>query len=138
MKREKTFRERLWEESAGHCIYCGKPVSLKEMEVDHIVPLCQGGNNNYENKVCSCPACNARKGGQDLEEFLCSNMGEVKRKRFSNRVNHLAEQGKMSWEKAMLLDPYTEDKFDEDWDEELDGLPAGSIRISGEIFFEFL
>ena len=107
MKREKTFRERLWEEATGHCIYCGKPVSLEEMEADHIVPLCQGGDNSYENKVCSCPCCNARKAGLDLEEFLCKNMGKTKRKRFSNRVNHLAAQGKMSWEKAFLLDPYS-------------------------------
>lgn len=138
MKREKTFRERLWEEATGHCIYCGKPVSLEEMEADHIVPLCQGGDNSYENKVCSCPCCNARKAGLDLEEFLCKNMGKTKRKRFSNRVNHLAAQGKMSCGKAFLLDPYTEETFDEDWDEEPDHLPANGLRISGEVFFEFL
>ena len=146
MKREKNIRERLWEEATGHCIYCGKPVSREEMEADHIVPLCLGGDNNYENKVCSCPRCNARKAGQSLEEFLRDNMGKIKRKRFSNRINHLAEQGKMSWEKAERLDPYTEDSFDEDWDEDWDdvwdeepnGLPSNGIRISGEIFLEFL
>ena len=137
MKREKSFRERLWEEATGHCIYCGRPISLLEMEADHIIPVCQGGDNSFENKVCSCPHCNARKAGQSLEEFLRNNMGKTQRKRFSNRILHLAEQGKMTWEKAFRLDPYTEDSFDEDWDEELDGLTAKSVRISGELFFEF-
>ena len=90
MKREKTFRERLWEEATGHCIYCGKPVSLEEMEADHIVPLCQGGDNSYENKVCSCPCCNARKAGLDLEEFLCKNMKHCELKARSFRLHSSA------------------------------------------------
>lgn len=142
MKREKSVREKLWEEATGHCIYCGKPISQKEMEADHIVPVCMGGGNGFDNKVCSCPRCNARKAGQSLEEFLRNNMGKTQRKHFSNRILHLAQQGKMSWEKALQLDPYTEDSFDEDWDEdwnhEADSLPLNGIRISGEVFLEFL
>ena len=137
MKREKTFRERLWEEATGHCVYCGRPVSLPEMEADHIIPVCLGGDNSFENKVCSCPFCNTRKAGQTLEEFLRNNMGRVQRKRFSNRINHLAGQGKMTWEKAFRLDPYTEETFDEDWDDELDCFSVKGIRFSGKLFFEF-
>ena len=69
MKRQKSNRQLLWEEATGHCIYCGHPVKPEEMEVDHIEPLSLGGSNGMENKVCSCPHCNAAKGNQTLEEF---------------------------------------------------------------------
>lgn len=118
MKREKNQREKLWAEAGGHCIYCGHPVTLENMEIDHIDPLCLGGDNSFENKVCSCPHCNAEKGGKTLEEFLEQSMNAGKRKRFSNRVNHLASQNKISWAKAFRLDPYTCDAFDEDFDQD--------------------
>lgn len=146
MKREKKQREKLWEEATGHCVYCGKPVSLEAMETDHIVPLCLGGENSYKNKVCSCPHCNASKAGKALEDYLQENMNASQRKHFSNRVNHLAEQGKMSWTKAELLDPYAREDFDSDWDYELPPLDregplateaVKSLRFSGEMVLEF-
>lgn len=143
MKREKNQREKLWEEAGGHCIYCGHPISLENMEIDHIDPLCLGGENNYGNKVCSCPACNAAKGGKSLEDFLLENMGKTKRKRLSNRVNHLAAQNKMSWAKAFRLDPYTDEEFDADFDEDFDerhpelGGSVKGLHFSGEFSIEF-
>ena len=141
MKREKKQREKLWDEATGHCIYCGRPVKLEEMEVDHILPLSQGGENVYENKVCSCPACNAAKAGLLLDDFLDSHMGSRQRKRFSNRVNHLVEQGKMTWQKAELLDPYSRETFDADWDDVLEDVPGEemvkSLHFSGELSIEF-
>ena len=139
MAREKKQREKLWEEATGHCIYCGKPLRLEEMEIDHIIPLCKGGDNSYGNKVCSCPGCNALKAGMSLEEFLQDNMSEKQRNRFSNRVNTLVEQRKMNWEKADLLDPYTTETFDGDWDE-IDDTEAPvlkSLHLSGEMCLEF-
>lgn len=135
MKREKNQREKLWEEAGGHCIYCGHPVTLQSMEIDHIDPLCLGGENSFENKICSCPACNAAKGGSPLEDFLLENMGKSKRKRFSNRVNHLAAQNKMSWAKAFRLDPYTYEHFDEDFDD--DDAPVRSLHFNGDFTIEF-
>ena len=143
MKREKTQREKLWEEATGHCIYCGRPVSLESMEVDHIHPISLGGDNSYGNKVCTCPCCNAEKGAAPLEVYLRENMTAKQRKRFSNRVTHLAEQGKMSWSKAESLDPYMSDAFDADWDfpdeeeEVFQEEPVKCIRFQGEFFVEF-
>lgn len=140
MKREKNQREKLWDEATGHCVYCGKPVAREEMEVDHIVPLCRGGGKGYGNKVCSCPQCNAAKADRPLEEFLRVSMNEKQRKRFSNRINTLAEQGKMDWSKADLLDPYTTEGFDDDWDDELDGFDdayPNSIWFSGKLALRF-
>ena len=140
MKRQKKHREKLWEEATGHCIYCGRPVSLEEMEVDHITPLCQGGENSYGNKVCSCPRCNAAKAGLSLEEFLSAHMGAKQRKRLSNRVNELAAQEKLAWQKADMLDPYTKQAFDGDWEDEekeVDLPPLSVLHFSGELAIRF-
>jgi len=115
---------------------------MEEMEIDHIVPLCQGGDNSYDNKVCSCPRCNAAKAGMLLEDYVEKHMTAGQRKRFSNRVTHLVLHGKMDWDKADKLDPYVTDRFDEDWDDDWDEEPdleenePSGLRIAGNFFFE--
>lgn len=41
------------------CAYCCDDAD----EVDHIVPVCQGGMNSDENLTASCKRCNRTKGG---------------------------------------------------------------------------
>jgi len=101
-KREKSQRERLLEEAAGACIFCGHPLSVETLEVDHIVPLSKGGANEYGNKVCSCSACNAKKANLDMRGFL-AGFGGKRRRAYENRLDTLVEQGKMSEEKRALL-----------------------------------
>ena len=136
MKRQANQRERLLEESARTCIYCGHPVTLENMEVDHIVPLSRGGSNGFENKVCSCPQCNAEKADKSVAEFV-DGMSQRRRKAYYNRLETLYMQDKLSMEKWNLLDPLpagTEEEPDR-WEEleELDFLdfpesPAGPFR----------
>ena len=38
-KKDKVFREALWQAYDGRCAYCGKELSLKGMEIDHIIPV---------------------------------------------------------------------------------------------------
>lgn len=109
MKREKTTRERLWEETSGHCVYCGHPVSLEQMEVDHIVPRSLGGDNSFDNKVCACPQCNAAKGNLLVEDYLEKAMSQKKLRHYRNRLDTLVEQFKISEEKAELLYPVEEE-----------------------------
>jgi len=101
-KREKSQKERLLEEAAGACVYCGHPVTLETMETDHIVPRSKGGTGGFENKVCACPACNARKADLDMRGFLAGFSGR-QRRRYENRLDTLVEQGKMDWRKRDLL-----------------------------------
>lgn len=42
------------------CAYCGRPAT----EVDHIVPVSQGGTNTIHNLAPACTACNRRKGAR--------------------------------------------------------------------------
>jgi len=104
MKRQDNIRERLFEESAHCCIYCGHPLTLETMEVDHIVPRSLGGGNNITNKVCACPRCNAQKDDKEITEFL-KTMPRKKRHAYENRLENLFEQGKLSAQKWDLLNP---------------------------------
>ena len=114
MKRQANQRERLLEEAARACIYCGHQLTEGEMEVDHIVPLSRGGSNEYENKVCACPSCNAAKADHTLAEFV-SGMRPRQYRAYRNRLESLYMQDKLSMEKWERLDPVL---FDEDEVEE--------------------
>ena len=55
----------------GHdaCWYCGSPLSLDQMTVDHFCPKSKGGRGNINNLVPACRLCNCSKGARELEEF---------------------------------------------------------------------
>jgi 5-methylcytosine-specific restriction endonuclease McrA len=50
------------------CQYCGRELHRSELNLDHVVPRAQGGKTTWENVVCSCIACNLRKGGRTPDQ----------------------------------------------------------------------
>jgi len=46
------------------CQYCDRVFPLSELSIDHVIPRSQGGGDTWENLVCACHRCNARKGGR--------------------------------------------------------------------------
>lgn len=52
------------------CRYCGKSSPEVVLEVDHIVPLCEGGDDDHMNLVTACWACNSGKAGVPLSEVI--------------------------------------------------------------------
>ena len=44
------------------CAYCGK--RDKTITMDHVIPRSRGGNNDFENCVACCRACNQKKGAR--------------------------------------------------------------------------
>lgn len=57
-------------ELEGHCAYCGIPISIHEVTVDHVDPQIQGGAESLNNLVPACIDCNQEKGGEQVEQFL--------------------------------------------------------------------
>lgn len=51
----------------GHCAYCGWEINNRQMQMDHIVPKDQGGEDTYENLNPSCRYCNNYKSVFDME-----------------------------------------------------------------------
>lgn len=55
------------------CYYCGVPASLglKQLHVDHVIPVSLGGTNDFWNLVAACWDCNAGKSnGIPTEELI--------------------------------------------------------------------
>lgn len=50
------------------CQYCGKVYPIKELTVDHIIPVSRGGGNTWKNLVTACKKCNTKKGSCTPEE----------------------------------------------------------------------
>lgn len=64
----KLNRRNLFARDRNQCQYCGKTFPTNELSIDHVLPRAQDGGDSWENLVCSCIKCNARKGGRTPEE----------------------------------------------------------------------
>lgn len=52
------------------CKYCGRKSPEVVLEVDHIVPVCEGGSDDPINLTCSCWDCNRGKSGVALTQVI--------------------------------------------------------------------
>ena len=66
-------REQVFERDEYRCVYCGEQFEPGELTVDHVQPRMRGGDRSSGNLVTACCACNARKGGARLGDFLKAN-----------------------------------------------------------------
>ena len=66
---DKKTRMSVWNKYDGHCAYCGIPLKIKDMQVDHLVPVYTGGSHDFDNLMPSCRSCNSYKRAHDLETF---------------------------------------------------------------------
>ena len=65
----KETREKVYAMFGGRCAYCGKPITPKQMRVDHVIPIYSGGPNDISNYMPSCQDCNHIKGAEDIENL---------------------------------------------------------------------
>lgn len=70
MSLSKKLRFEIFKRDAYTCRYCGHHPPDVKLEVDHVVPICEGGSNDPANLVTSCFACNRGKSGRGLGESL--------------------------------------------------------------------
>lgn len=62
----------VFERDKWRCHLCGVKTDKKlrgkhealSPELDHIIPLSEGGEHSYRNTACSCRSCNSRKGAK--------------------------------------------------------------------------
>ena len=60
------LRAQVREIDNGLCAYCHTPEALTvtTFEIDHVVPVSQGGETSLDNLCLSCPSCNRHKGAR--------------------------------------------------------------------------
>ena len=49
------------------CQYCGRTPPAVVLELDHIIPKCQGGADTIDNYITACFECNRGKAGESLD-----------------------------------------------------------------------
>lgn len=57
-------RENIYLRDRNTCQYCGDVFSRRDLTLDHVVPVSQGGLRSWENLVAACRPCNQAKGNR--------------------------------------------------------------------------
>ena len=72
-KRKEDRKEILQELISKHgaiCWYCGLDVTFDEKQIDHVIPVSDGGTDSIDNYALSCSFCNRAKWDMPLGAFL--------------------------------------------------------------------
>jgi hypothetical protein len=62
----KKIRFEIFKRDKYTCQYCGRTPPNVVLEVDHVIPVCDGGDNDPMNLVLACFDCNRGKAGTPL------------------------------------------------------------------------
>jgi 5-methylcytosine-specific restriction endonuclease McrA len=78
----KIDRQKVYDKCNGHCGYCGKEITIKQMQVDHIVAQWSTlskeksekvgiikGSDDFSNLMPTCTRCNKWKSTWNIEQF---------------------------------------------------------------------
>jgi 5-methylcytosine-specific restriction endonuclease McrA len=61
------MRFEILKRDAFTCQYCGRRTPEVQLEVDHIIPVVEGGATESDNLITACHGCNRGKAGLPLE-----------------------------------------------------------------------
>jgi hypothetical protein len=64
----KKLRFEVFKRDGFRCQYCGRAAPDIVLEIDHIKPVADGGENDILNLITSCKDCNSGKGDRSLTE----------------------------------------------------------------------
>lgn len=87
----KKTRFEVFKRDSFTCQYCGSKAPDVILEVDHIVPVAEGGTNDILNLITSCRNCNRGKGARTLSDKTAV---ERQRKQLDD-LNEIREQTEM-------------------------------------------
>lgn len=107
------------------CLYCGRTPPNVLLHVDHIIPVCSGGDNSRDNLATSCDKCNLGKAGvsltaipKSLEERAAESIEREKQVRALAKALR-AEKDRIerdAWEVAgLFVDNFQLDGIRKDW-----------------------
>lgn len=77
MAKRNDIREKVYEKCGGRCAYCGMPIDIKDMQIDHREPKAFGGKDALENYEPSCRLCNHYKRANSVETFRLWLLGGI-------------------------------------------------------------
>ena len=95
-------RRNLFARDGHRCQYCGVSLPSHQMSLDHVMPRSRGGETTWENIVCSCVACNTRKGGRTPSEARMRLIAPPKKPKQNPLLSATLRQPKYAVWKAFL------------------------------------
>ena len=64
-KKINPIKDNVFKRDNYTCLYCD---SKKNLTLDHVIPRCKKGSNDWDNLATCCSKCNRRKGNKTPEE----------------------------------------------------------------------
>lgn len=102
----KLNRRNLFARDRNLCQYCGQHFPTNELSIDHVIPRSQNGPDSWENLVCACVKCNARKGGRTPDQARMKLVREPRMPKHNPLISiRLGQDRYQSW-RAFLSDAY--------------------------------
>lgn len=121
----KQTRQDVYNKFNGHCAYCGVPIAIKDMQVDHVIPksfylahvknrfrvpkflshLTESDVNHIDNLMPTCRVCNKWKSAHDLELFRSELQEQV------NRLHKTSANYRMALKYNQIKEQQTPIKF---------------------------
>ncbi|KUK85479.1 MAG: HNH endonuclease domain protein [candidate division TA06 bacterium 34_109] len=95
----KRLRFEVFKRDSFKCQYCGRSAPDVILQVDHIVPVSEGGDNDMLNLITSCQSCNLGKSNIELND----DSAVIKRKNQADELQERREQMQMMIEWQMGL-----------------------------------
>lgn len=109
----KEIRQLVYNKCNGHCAYCGCELEYKDMQVDHIVAVGNGGSNDIDNLLPSCRQCNYDKHKKTIEGFRKRISKELYKSLERVFVYRLAKKYNLVKEEPRVVKFYFEELQDE-------------------------
>lgn len=98
----KFNRRNIFARDKNRCQYCGKRYSTTELSLDHVIPRTMGGKSVWENIVCACAGCNAKKGGRTPKDAAMTLIQKPIKPKHNPLVHiHLGEPRYRSWQQFL-------------------------------------
>ena len=97
VNKKKALRQAVYDKYAGHCSYCGQVITIKDMQVDHLIPKAHRGYTvevieHIDNLMPSCRLCNHYKRAHTLREFREHLLGGLRDRLAKQYTVRIAER----------------------------------------------
>jgi len=98
----KFNRRNIFARDKNCCQYCGRKQPTSELSIDHLIPRSMGGKSVWENVVCACASCNAKKGNRTPAQANMTLVARPVKPRHNPLVHiHLGHQRYRSWKQFL-------------------------------------
>lgn len=110
---KKSTRFEVFKRDSFTCQYCGRAAPDVVLNVDHINPVANGGDNEVINLITSCEDCNSGKGAKTLDDSAVIQ----KQREQLEELNQKREQLEMmmAWKQGLMEMKDSEVKIYEDY-----------------------